>query len=464
MTTVPVPRGPRGHLLTGNLPEYRRDPLTFLTECVRTHGDFVPLRLGPYRAVVVNDPRDIEQVLVETTTNYSRYLLARLSGSLMGKGLFTSEGRLWQRERKLIAPAFHRRAVNEFADVMAATADQVVADWSDGDHIEIMAEMSRITVRNVARTLFGADVAGDAATVADALTVVFDTFQSRLESPYPLPEWVPTRDNRRFALARRRLDETIYRIIGERGKSGAEQSDVLALLMAAQQEDGAVMTDRQLRDEVMALFIGGHEPVAGGLSFLWYLLAQHPEAAARLRAELDDVLGGRPPTLADLPRLPYLEMVVKESLRLYPPAWGFDRRAVRDCEIGGRPVTKGTLVLILQWVLHRDPRHFDRPDEFLPERWDDAMRATLPKYAYLPFGGGPRFCVGNLFAMLQMQLVVGSVAQQVSLTLAPGAAAIPQPSITLRPRGGIRMVVRRRAGISGTATPEGVESSGRPAT
>jgi cytochrome P450 len=449
MTSRNHPAGPSGRPLIGNLLDYRRDPLEFLTRCVRDYGDFVPIRLGPYDAVVVNDPADIEQVLAETNSNYGRYLLARLSGSLMGKGLFTSEGPLWQRQRKLLAPAFHRRVVSGFADIMTSTANHVVDDWQDGADIEVMAEMARITVQNVSKSLFDADVATDASDVADALTVVFDTFQARLESPYPLPEWVPTPSNRRFIRARKRLDETIYRIIRQRRRSGEQPPDVLSLLLGDQTQPDGVMTDKQLRDEVMALFIGGHEPVAGGLSFTWYLLAKYPRVAMKLREELDEVLGGRAPTVEDLSRLPYTEAVVKESLRLYPPAWAFDRKALVDCEIGGRPVRKGTLILIVQWALHRDPRRFEAPEEFRPERWQEGLAGRLPKYAFLPFGGGPRFCIGNAFAMLEMQLVVATIAQRVRLDLAPGATAVPQPSITLRPRGGIDMVVRTRASAPG---------------
>ena len=444
MTRRSARTGPRKRFVTGHLRDYRADPLGYLTECARVHGDFVPLRLGPYRAVLVNDPADIEQVLVETNTTYSRYLLARLSGALMGKGLFTSEGPLWQRQRKLLAPALHRHAVNRFAGIMADTASRVADDWDDGEEIEVMAEMARITVQNVAKALFDADVSSDAHDVGDALTVVFDTFQTRLESAYPLPDWVPTSVNRRFSQARKRLEATIYRIIADRRQSSEEHHDLLAMLLGEQDQGNEVMTDQQLRDEVMALFIGGHEPVAGGLAFTWSLLAEHPDIAARLHAEVDLVLGDRAPRLADLGQLPVTEMIVKESLRLYPPAWAFDRRAVVDCEIGGRPVKKGTLILICQWVLHRDLRWFDRPDEFVPDRWSDGLSGRLPKYAYLPFGGGPRFCIGNAFAMLEMQLVLATVAQRVNLELVSGEEVLPQPSITLRPRSGIRMNVRRR--------------------
>ncbi len=442
MVTTSTPAGPKRHPVSGNLPEFRADPIAFLTACAREHGDFVPLRLGPQRAILLNDPEDISYVLATTNSNYTRHFLPRLTGSLLGQGLFTSDGKLWQRERRLIQPAFSRDRMTGMGDVMVSGAEAMVDTWRDGETRDVQADMVAVTLDNVSRTLFGADVAQHGTTVADALTVVMDTFLERLEMLVPPPTWLPTPGNLRLRRAVRDLDEVVYAIIKERRASEADHDDVLSVLLDAQDETGSVMTDQQLRDEAMALFLGGHEPVAAGLSWVWYLLAQHDDVRARVVAELQEVLGGRAPTAADLPRLVFTDYVVRESMRLYPPSWGFDRKALVDCEIRGRPVKAGTVLIIMQWSLHRDPRWFERPEEFDPDRWADGLAKRLPRYAYLPFGGGPRACIGHYFATMEMILVMATVLPRFELALVPGHRVVPQPSITLRPTGGLPMVVR----------------------
>lgn len=444
MSSVLAVEAPNSRPVYGHLPEFRRDSLEFLTQLAHDHGDFVRFRLGPQRAVLVNSPELIGQVLAETNRHYTRHFLPRLSGSLLGLGLFTSEGRLWSHERRLIQPAFHREHAKHWCAVMAESAERAVDGWADGEVRDTHNDMVTVALENVSRTLFGADVHTDIEIVARALQVVMDNFESRLEMLVPPPHWVPTPANVRLAKVIRQLDDILYRFVNERRASGKSRGDVLDVLLEAQARDSSIMSDRQIRDEAMALFTGGHEPVAAGLSWAWYLISKHPEVEARLLEELSVRLGGRTPGASDLPALPYTAMVVKESFRLFPPSWGFDRKATIDCDLGGHHIRRGTLVIISQWVLHRDQRFFDHPDEFIPERWAGSLSDTLPKYSYIPFGGGPRYCIGNSFATIETILVLATILQRVSLRLAPGPDVIPQPSITLRPKNGLPMVVQKR--------------------
>ncbi|HWP28608.1 MAG TPA: cytochrome P450, partial [Chloroflexota bacterium] len=346
----------------------------------------------------------------------------------------------------LIQPAFHRQQLAAYSEIMVACTEQLLATWRDGEVRDIHQEMMRLTLQIVARALFGADVADEAAVVDEALRVALERFGTRLSSlAFLLPDTLPTPDNWGFLRAARRLDAIVYRIIAARRASGADRGDLLSILLRARDEaDGGGMTDRQLHDEVMTLLLAGHETTAIALSWTWYLLSQHPAVEARLLAELQAVLGGRAPTAEDLPRLPYTEWVLWEALRLYPPAWALAREAVQDCEIGGYPVPAGTIVVMSQWLLHRDPRYFDAPERFLPERWADGLAKRLPRYAYFPFGGGPRLCIGAGFASLEAALVLATVLPRFRLTLVPGHPIALWPSVTLRPRYGIRMVLHRR--------------------
>jgi cytochrome P450 len=444
MTTFPLPPGPKGHFLSGNLPEFRRDLLGFLERCAGDHGDFVSFRLGPRRFVLVNDPAAIEDVLVTRHRDFGRNFAARQMRALLGRSLVNTDGDYWLRQRRLMQPAFHKNRIAGYGATMVASAERLLASWRAGETRDIQLDMMRLTLEIAARTLFDADVAGDAREVGSALEEMMKGFDDWLNSTIPLPAWVPTPRNLRLRRAVRRLHDLIDRLIRQRRASGEDRGDLLSTLIHARDEDGGRMTDRQLRDEALTMLLAGHETTALALSWTWFLLSRHPEAAAKLAAEWQAVLGGRSPTVADLPQLRYTEMALQESLRLYPPAYVSGREALRDGVLGGYRVPAGTSVMISQWLLHRDPRYFDRPGQFDPERWADGLAQRLPKFAYFPFGGGPRVCIGRSFALMEATLVLATIGQQFRLDLEPGHEVTPWPSFTLRPRQGVKVVLVKR--------------------
>jgi cytochrome P450 len=441
-----LPPGPRGHLLTGSLAEFHRDILAFYTRCARDYGDVSTFRLGIRRLVLLNHPDHIERVLVHDNKNFAKltYVL-RLLVPLLGYGLLTSDGEFWLRQRRLIQPVFSKQRIASYATSIVDYARRMVEIWDDGEVRDIHTDMVRLALEIVAKVLFDADVAGDAPEVGQALEVVTHNFLNRWGSFLPLPALFPTPGNLRFHRSIRRLDRIIYRFIAERRASNQERHDLLSVLLHARDEDdGRQMTDRQLRDEAMTLFLAGHETTANAMTFIWYLLAQHPDVEARLLAELNHELNGRPPTAEDVPRLRYAESIILEAMRLYPPAYAFGRIARQDCEFGGFLVPAGCTVLVSQWVMHRDPRFWPDPDKFAPERWLDPSIKHLPKFAYFPFGGGPRQCIGNTFAMLETVLLLATIAQQVRFELMPAHSIQLRPAVTLRPETGIPVTIRKR--------------------
>jgi cytochrome P450 len=438
--------GPRGHALLGSLPDFKRDQLGFYARCAREYGDVVPVRLGPAPGLLIYHPDAIEEVLVARHRDFIKTRGVRLLRALLGDGLFVAEGDLWLRQRRLMQPAFHRQRVAAYGETMAAFAGRRAADWQDGAVLDIHQEMMAVTRAIVAETLFGADVSEEACAIGDASEIASEYFGRRLGSLLALlPQWLPTPANLRLRGAIRQLDRVVYRMIADRRRGGEDRGDLLSILLQAQDaDDGSRMSDRQVRDEVMTLFLAGHETTAVALSWAWYLLAQHPEVDARLAGELRAALGGRPPAVTDLPALRYAEMVVMESMRLYPPAYGIGREAARPTEAAGHPVPAGGVVIMPTWVVQRDARWFDEPEAFRPERWDhDAIR-RLPRFAYFPFGGGPRQCIGNTFAMMEATLILAAIAQRFRLALVPGQRVTPTPYITLRPEPGLRMRLARR--------------------
>ncbi|HLN26451.1 MAG TPA: cytochrome P450 [Gemmataceae bacterium] len=445
LATAPSPPGPKGHFVSGNLPEFRENRLGFLTRCAREYGDFVSIRLGPRRVILVSDPEAIEYILATGSRHFSKHFALRMTPLILGKGLLTSEGDLWLRQRRLSQPAFNRNRIAAYAGTMVDYTEQMLAGWKDGETRDILREMGQLTLRITAKTLFDADAAGEALEVGRALRVAQSNFMARFDSVIPMPLGVPTPGNLRLRRAVRRLDNIIYRFIAERRATKVEKGDLLSLLLHARDEgDHTQMTDHQLRDEVMTLFLAGHETTALALSWTWALLAQNPQVQEKMLDEVQKVLDGRPATAADVPRLHYTEHVVTESLRLYPPAFIIGREAIADCEVGGYSIRPGMTLLMSQWVVHHDPRFFDNPDEFQPERWEQDRAKEIPKYAYFPFGGGPRRCIGEGFAMMEAVLIIATLAQKFRFTLQPHHPVVPAPNFTLRPRYGIKAVLENR--------------------
>jgi cytochrome P450 len=439
------PPGPKGHLLLGNLPEFRRDMLAFVTNCARTYGDVIAFRIGPRRCLLITHPDLIEEVLVTNARNFIKHFVLRMNPVLLGKGLLTSDGDFWLRQRRLIQPAFHKDRINSYGPIMVAFTERMLIGWRDGEERDMHADMMQLTLEIVAKTLFDADVSAKGHDVGEALQTALHYFSARFRSLIRLPGFLPTPANRRLMKAVRRLDDIIFRMVDERRASGEDRGDLLSILLHAQDEDdGSRMSKQQLRDEMMTLFLAGHETTAIALAWTWYLLAGNPLVETRLVEELKRELGERSPTVADLPRLRYTEHVVLESMRLYPPAYMFGRETIRACTLGGYEVPAGRTVFMSQWVTHRDPRFFDDPDEFQPERWASEKIKNLPKYAYFPFGGGPRICIGNNFAMMEACLILATMARQWHFTVTPDHPVIPEPMMTLRPMHGIKGVIHRR--------------------
>jgi cytochrome P450 len=436
--TQKYPPGPKGSWLGGNLSEFRRDRLGFFVRCAREYGDVVAVRFGHHRVYLVNHPDLIDSVLVSQAKHFSKHWAIRMNPLILGNGLLTSEGDFWLRQRRLAAPAFQKQRINTYAGSMVEITQRMLGRWRPGEEREILKEMMQLTLEIAAKTLFDADVTSEAADVGAALQVFHENFLARFGSPLPIPLWVPTPRNLRMRRAVRRLNEIIYRFIKQRRESKEQKTDLLSLLINARDEfDHTGMTDKQLRDEAMTLFLAGHETTALTLSWTWYLLATHPEAASKLAEEVDRVLAGRPPTSDDQPQLKYAESIILEAMRLYPPAYVIGREALVDCEIGGYFTPRGMSIMMPQWSVHRDPRFYDDPESFSPERWLGGLAARLPRQAYFPFGGGPRVCIGNGFAMLETILILAVLAQHYRFTILPGLVVPPLPAFTLRPGQGI---------------------------
>jgi cytochrome P450 len=447
MSASTVPNGPKGNFLLGVMPEFNRDSLAFIERLARDYGDIVSTRFFYVPAYFLYHPDYIEQVLATNSRNFVKPLSFRTPffQRLVGNGLLTSEGDFWRRQRRLAQPAFHRERINAYARVMVKDTEEMLTGWRDGEIRDTHRDMMRLTMEIVTHTLFNANVSDDADKVARALGILVEPFGSQATLKWILDNRLPTLTNRRFHKVAAELDEVVFRIISQRRVSGdQDQGDLLSMLLQAHDEDGSQMTDQQLRDEVITLFLAGQETTALTLTWAWYLLAQHPEAETKLRQELEEVLGGRAPEAEDFPKLKFTEMVAKESMRLYPPAYVVGREAVNECEIGGYHVPPGMQVFMAPWVVHRDPRFFDAPNEFRPERWTPEFINSLPKYAYFPFGGGPRVCIGNAFAMMEIVLLLATIARKYRLGLVTNRPVELQPAMSLRPRNGIRMRLDRR--------------------
>ncbi len=443
MAPLHVPPGPSGYPLIGNLIPFLRNPLALFTQCARDYGDVVRLRFPGMEVYSLHHPDLTAYVLRGEPRYFIKDQLTRRLSNRLGQGLVTSEGDFWRQQRRLAQPAFQPSHLHHYGTVMTAYTDRMLHDWQDGQRRDLHQDMMHLTLEIAAKTFFDSDIATDANDIRTALEAVM-TYDMGLSNWLFPDRWVPTPAAFRFRRAVRTLDQIIYRIIHQHRLSTHPSADLLSRLLAARNDDDSQMTDQQLRDEVMTLLLAGHETTALTLSYCCYLLAQHPKAEQALAAEWAQVLDGRTPTAADVPRLPYTTWVVRESMRLYPPAWGIGREAIQDCVIDGYHVPKGTQLYLNQWVVHRDPRWFDEPKAFKPERWENDSVKRLPHGVYFPFGDGPRICIGNHFAMMEAVLVLATVGQRYRMTLVSDRPLALVPSVTLRPKHGVQVVVHKR--------------------
>ena len=441
-----LPPGPKGNFLLGSMLDISHDWLASYARFVKNHGDLVYFRMVHVPICLVIHPADIERVLITDSANFFKSADYRALAAVLGQGLLTSEGEFWRRQRGLIQPAFRRENILSYAPIMTAAAARMLSSWRNGEQRNIHAEFMRLTLEIVGECLFGAQVADAAERVGKAMEVVTDRFITdasvALLFPFDIPGVFAWRKRR----AIRKLDQIINGVIRARRNSNGSRTDLLHLLLSARDAEGNPMREEQLRDEVMTLFLAGHETTAIALSWTCYLLAKHPDVEAKLQLELQAVLEGRAPTTGDLPRLRYTEMVLKESMRLYPAVWGFGRKAIAECELGGYRIPAGTNIFMFQFLTQRDPRFFSDPERFDPERWrEDPVRAgKIPRFAYFPFGGGPRVCVGASFATMEAALLLAMVQQQFHLQLTSSLPIEPVATVTLRPKNGIPVTTHRR--------------------
>jgi cytochrome P450 len=444
--TDPRPPGPKQRFPGEFIIAQRNDSPGFFRDLAREYGDIVYLRTRPYEIHLLSHPDLVEQVLVRRNHDFKKSPVFEVMKRILGEGLLTSSGDFHKRQRRIINPIFHHKRVHEYGDAMVEYGLRYRDRWHEGQTLDFHQEMMRLTLAIVGETLFGADVERDAKDVGRAMSTIlslFDRILLVLVFPFlELLEHVPVPATVRFNAARDQLNAVIYRLIEERRRTGTG-GDLLSQLLAAQ-EEGKGMTDEQVRDEAMTIFLAGHETTAVALTWTFYLLSRHPEVEGKLHAELDEVLGDRPPSADDLPRLIYTHKVLAESMRLFPPAWVLGRQSVDDVELGGYEFAKGSIFLMSQLLIQRDERWFPDPRRFDPDRWDPEDEAGRPRYSYFPFGGGPRLCIGEPFAWMEGELLLATIAQKWRPRLVPGHPVALQPRVTLRPKYGMRMTLSQR--------------------
>ncbi len=428
--------GPRGHALFGELLPIRRDPLEFVTRMWREHGDVVRFRMGLHIAHLVSDPEAVGHVLQDNYANYRKGIGLAQARRWLGDGLVTSEGTVWARQRRLIQPVFQRQRLAGVSPVVTTATAAMIDAWcaGPGGHIDIASQMMRLTLAIITRVMFSATIA-DAGEIGAAFTTTLHDAMTRMTALARVPGWLPSPGNLRFRRALRTLNALVDALIQRHREEGGAPHDLLSMLAA----EG--LGDRELRDQVLTMLLVGHETTASALAWTFYLLASHPWAWTRLKDEIDRVLGGRVPTHDDLPGLVWTRQVLDESLRLYPPVWLIPRQAIAADEVGGYPIPAGSEVLISPYILHRHPDHWEKPDVFAPERFSAERAVKRHRSVYIPFGAGPRACVGSALATLEAILILAMVAQRCRLELAPGFEAVPEPLLTLRFRHGLAMTL-----------------------
>lgn len=450
---APFPPSPRGHWLLGHLPERRKDPLNFFMRMYREHGDLLRLRMGPVHLSILMHPNHARRVLLDEVSRYAKDWVYEEIHPLAGKGLFTSDGEMWKRQRRLIQPGFHRERLTKLGEVMVDVIDEWLTTWAPAAEskqpVPVVDEMTKVTLQVVCRTLMGADMPPQVVQqVCDSFLVAKEIANDRILSPLSSMlgmKRLPTARNRAFNTAVKSMDTIVYDIIARRHGSKEDHADLLGMLMAARDSDtGAGMDDQQLRDEVMTLVLAGHETTSTALAWVFHALELYPEVAAQVEAEVDAVLGGRRPTVADLAQLRYTANVLEETMRLWPPLWMMPRMVREDDVVDGFRIPKGDIVLVVPYVIHRRADFWPDPERFDPSRFQPEKVKERPRQAYLAFGGGQRLCVGNHFAMMEAVFIIAMVAQRYRLRAPPGQPVEADASISLRPKGAMPMLLEKR--------------------
>ncbi|MCK5709359.1 MAG: cytochrome P450 [Deltaproteobacteria bacterium] len=441
-----LPPGPKGLPLLGSLIDCFSDMLGFLTRVSADYGDIVYYKLGSRKMYLLNNPEHIKDVLVTNNRNFEKSRALKRTKIILGEGLLTNEGEPHIKQRRTIQPVFHHERIKSYGDVMAQYASLVGEDWQNGAVVNIHKEMMKLTLNIVSKTIFDSDMESESEEIGKSLTDIVTLFPRLL---FPYSEYVdnlPLPSNRRFQQAKDKLDSIIYAMIEERRARPGKRKDLLSMLLEAQDEegDGDGMSDLQVRDEALTLFLAGQESTANSLVWTWYLVSQHPEVERKMQQEIDCVLKGSQPTLDDLGKLSYTQNVFKEALRLYPPAWAVARRVKEDYEVGGYVIPAGADIFMSQYVVHRDPRLYKEPDRFIPERWNSEETKNLPRFAYFPFGGGTRRCIGEPFAWMEGVILIATIASKWKMRLVPHQKIVPQALITIRPKNGMNMILERR--------------------
>lgn len=434
----------RGHWLTGVIGEFNSNSLRFL-EKAATYGDMVRMKFGPFDVYFLNHPDYVHELLVTNAKNLEKSItLKRALKDISGDNLLTSDGEFWKKQRRLMQPAFHAKRIGAYADTMVDYARREIESWSDKAEIDVDKAMPIITMNVITKTMFDTEVGDETREVGEVFTRLLQIVNERAGRIFDLPYWLPTPENREVQHLVKQLRAIIQRFIDERRKTGEDKGDLLSMLLTAQDEDGNPMSDEQLMNEMLTIFGAGHETTSYTLTFAWYALAQNPDVREKLYQEVDTVLGGRPPTLADLEHLPYTDMVIKETMRLYPAVWGFSRGVIADMQIGDYSLPRGGTVMASPWTLGRDARWFPHPQAFDPQRFSAENEPNIQRYAFIPFGGGPRVCIGNQFAMMEARLVLATIAQHYQLELKPDFATAPVRAFTLRTSNGMKMIAHAR--------------------
>ena len=434
-----LPPGTRGLPVIGSLLQMRRNPLAFLRRTQEQYGNVATVHLAGRTIVLFFRPEAAHFFLVEQARSFTSGSGRVEMRRLLGEGLLTTDGEAHRQQRRQVQPAFHRRRVEGYAAIMVEQTRQMLARWRPGTQVDVARSLQELTLRIVVKALFNVDLQTQSAGLSEAFTAAIES-----RRPLFLPQVklnLPFTAYRRFLAARATLDAFVYRLIAERRADGRDAGDVLSMLLQSQDEEGSAMTDEQVRDQAMTLIAAGHETTSNALSWTFYLLDRNPVQREKLLAELQSALAGRPPALEDLPGLPYLDWVLNESMRIYPPAWTIGRRSSEAFDLEGYHFPAGTRVLFSQWVIHHLPDVWGDPDAFRPERWDPATGQKPPPGAYFPFGGGPRMCIGMPFAQLEMRLPLATILQRYVPRLAQGWPVVPAPRVTLRLKHGLQMIL-----------------------